>query len=88
MLRPGEDDEKLEQVLELIGNDDSDVEISDDEEEIETMENLMGREEEIINEELVSSSEEDEEEDRIPLSVLRENLKMAKQSVDPLKRKS
>ena len=43
MLRPGEDDEKLEQVLELIGNDDSDVEISDDEEEIETMENLMGR---------------------------------------------
>lgn len=87
MLRPGEDDEKLEQILELIGND-SDVEMSDDEEEIETMENLMGREEEIINEEIVSSSEEEEEEDRIPLSVLRANLKMAKQSVDPLKRKS
>ncbi|XP_050293034.1 uncharacterized protein LOC126733699 [Anthonomus grandis grandis] len=63
--------------------------MSDDEKEIRTMDNLMGKEEEIINEELVSSSEEEEEEeDRIPLSVLRGNLKMAKQSVDPLKRKS
>ncbi|XP_050301504.1 piggyBac transposable element-derived protein 3-like [Anthonomus grandis grandis] len=62
--------------------------MSVDEEEIQTMDNLMGRGEEIINEELVSSSEKEEEEDRIPLSVLRENLKMAKQFVDPLKRKS
>ncbi|XP_050310116.1 uncharacterized protein LOC126746061 [Anthonomus grandis grandis] len=88
VLRPGENDEKLEQILKIIGNDDSDIETSDDEKEIQTMDNLMGREEKIINEELVSSSEEEEEEDRIPLSVLRENLKMAKQSVDSLKRKS
>ncbi|XP_050302782.1 piggyBac transposable element-derived protein 3-like [Anthonomus grandis grandis] len=52
------------------------------------MDNLLGKEEEIINEKLVSSSKEEEEEDRIPLSVLRENLKMVKQSVNPLKRKS
>ncbi|CAH2006542.1 unnamed protein product [Acanthoscelides obtectus] len=79
VLRPGEDDEKLEQILKLIANDDSDVEMSDDENEIENMDNLVQREDEINDEDLVSSSDE-EGEDRIPLSVLREKLRTAKQT--------
>ncbi|CAH2006701.1 unnamed protein product [Acanthoscelides obtectus] len=79
VLRPGEDDEKLEQILQLIANDDSDVEMSDDENEIENMDNLVPREDEINDEDLVSSSDE-EGEDRIPLSVLREKLRTAKQT--------
>ncbi|CAH1983622.1 unnamed protein product, partial [Acanthoscelides obtectus] len=79
VLRPGEDDEKLEQILQLIANDDSDVEMSDDENEIENMDNLVQREDEINDEDLVSSSDE-EGEDRIPLSVLREKLRTAKQT--------
>ncbi|CAH1998031.1 unnamed protein product [Acanthoscelides obtectus] len=69
VLRPGEDDEKLKQILQLIANDDSDVEMSDDENEIENMDNLVQREDEINDEDL----------DRIPLSVLREKLRTAKQ---------
>ncbi|CAH1978832.1 unnamed protein product, partial [Acanthoscelides obtectus] len=79
VLQPGEDDEKLEQILQLIANDDSDVEMSDDENEIENMDNLVQREDEINDEDLVSSSDE-EGEDRIPLSVLREKLRTAKQT--------
>ncbi|CAH1991422.1 unnamed protein product [Acanthoscelides obtectus] len=70
MLRPGEDDEKLEQILQLIANDDSDVEMSDDENEIENMDNLVQREDERNDEDL----------DRIPLSVLRKKLRTAKQT--------
>ncbi|CAH1985234.1 unnamed protein product [Acanthoscelides obtectus] len=79
VLRPGEDDEKLEQILQLIANDDPDVEMSDDENELENMNNSVAREDEMIDEELQSSSDE-EEEDRIPLSVLKEKLRMAKET--------
>ncbi|CAH2007271.1 unnamed protein product [Acanthoscelides obtectus] len=83
VLRPGKDDEKLEQILQLIANDDSDVEMSDDENE--NMDNLVEREDEIIDEELQSSSDE-EEQDRIPLSVLREKLRTAKETSNPSQR--
>lgn len=80
VLRPGKDDEKLEHILELIQGDDSDVQMSDDETEIETADNLMNTEEiEEIGEESQNSSSDEEAEDNLPLSILKENMRKTKQ---------
>lgn len=58
MLRPGEIDEKLEQILEIIASDQSDIQLADDVTEI--TENLMSNEgKETITKELTSSSDEE-----------------------------
>nr|XP_015839965.1 PREDICTED: uncharacterized protein LOC107398917 [Tribolium castaneum] len=84
-LRPGVDDEKL---LELLNADCSDIDISDEENELDPepeeifndeLQNEQTEEEEANDqrEEREDSEEDDDEDDLLPLSVVRDNLLVA-----------
>ncbi|XP_015840353.1 uncharacterized protein LOC107399163 [Tribolium castaneum] len=84
-LRPGVDDEKL---LELLNADCSDIDISDEENELDPepeeifndeLQNEQTEEEAAIDqrEEREDSEEDDDEDDLLPLSVVRDNLLVA-----------